>query len=161
MAMSEAAVNERALADALADANRPDEAVRRQVDSLPARLRFSQPERWLALARDARLPAWRRLAAYGLLLERCLTYPIDRHTFVRQALSPLGLETAPWFDMSVGQWVPVKRGNDLVIRMVQLPIQTPVGQAAVYMSVRQGTDTIEQAAVSPDLDRAAGKLHLP
>src|SRR5262245_20998816 len=146
MAMSEAAINERALADALADTTRSDEAVRRQVQSLTARLRFNQPERWLTLARDARLPAWRRLAAYGLLLERCLTCPIDRRTFVSQALSPLGLETAQWLDMSVGQWVPVKRGNDLVIRMVHLPIQTPVGQAAVYMSLRQGTDTIEQAA---------------
>lgn len=159
--MSEVTVNESALADVLADVSRPDEEVRRHVDAVPARARFAQPEKWLTLARDARLPAWRRLAAYELLLERCLTYPVDRSTFVRQALSPLGLENAQWLDMSVGQWVPVKRGNDLVIRMVHLPIQTPVGQAAVYMSLRQATDTIEQAAVSPDLDRAAGRLHIP
>ena len=149
------------LADALADANRPDEEVRRQVHSVPASLRFDLPEKWLALARDARLPAWRRLAAYGLLLERRLTYPVDRPTFVREVLTPLGLETAQWFDMTVGQSVPVKRGDDLVVRMVHLPIETPVGQAAVYMSLRLATDTIEQAAISPDLDRAAGHLRIP
>jgi hypothetical protein len=80
---------------------------------------------------------------------------------VRDALAPLGLETAPWYDMSVGQSVPVKRGDDLTVRMVHLAIETPVGPAAVYMALRQATDTIEQAAVSPDLDRAAGRLHLP
>ena len=159
--MSEATVTERAVADALADANRPDEEVRRHVDSVPASLHFDLPEKWLALARDARLPAWRRLAAYGLLLDHCLTYPVDRPTFVREALTPLGLETAQWVDMTVGQSVPVKRGDDLVIHMVQLPIETAVGQAAVYLSLRLATDTIEQAAVSPDLDRAAGHLHIP
>ena len=154
-------VDERDLAAALADTGRPDEEVRQRLASLPAGLRFVQTETWIDLARDVRLPVWRRLAAYGLLLEHGLTFPADRPTFVREALAPLGLEHAQWIDMTVGQQVPVTRGDGLVVRMVQLPIETPVGPAAIYISLRLAGDIIEQAAVSPDLDRAAGHLHKP
>lgn len=155
--MSDATASERALADALADATAPDAAVRRQLDAVPADRRFGQQERWLALTRDGRLAAWRRLAAYRLLVERCLSYPAPRATFVREALAPLGLASAPWIDMTIAQHVPVARRDDAVIRMVHLPIQTAVGPAALYLVLREATDMIEQAAVSPDLDRAAGQ----
>jgi hypothetical protein len=155
--VSGASADEQALADALADASASDTAVRQQLDAVPAARRFDQAARWTELARDTRLPAWRRLAAYQLLVERTLRYPLARATFVREALAPLGVERAPWIDQSIAQHVPVDRRDDAVIRMIHLPIETPVGQAAVYVSLREDADTIEQAAVSPDLDRAAGQ----
>ena len=110
------------------------------------------------MARDERLPPWRRLAAYQLLLEHSVTYPVDRATFVREALAPLGVSDSGWIDMTIGSYVPVERRDDAVIRMVHQPIQTSVGPAAVYLSLREATNMVEEAAVSPDLDRAGGSL---
>jgi hypothetical protein len=152
--MTEASADEASLAEALGDASSSDAEVRRRVEALPAGVRFSQLARWLELARDEGLPAWRRVAAINLALDHCLSYPIERASFVRQVLAPLGLSDAAWIDMSIAQHVPLERRDDAVIRMIHLPIETPVGPAAVYVSLREAVDSIEQAAVSPDLDRS-------
>jgi hypothetical protein len=60
--------------------------------------------------------------------------------------------------MTIGSYVLVERRDDAVIRMVHLPIQTPLGAAALYLSLREGRTQSETAAVSPDLDRAGGSL---
>jgi len=152
--MSETGTDEDALAEALADVGSSDAEVRRRVDGLPREARFTHLARWLELGKDERLPAWRRVAAVGIALSHCLSYPIDRASFVRQALAPLGLANATWVDMTVAQHVPLERRDDAVIRMIHLPIETAVGPAAVYISLREANDSIEQAAISPDLDRS-------
>ncbi|HEY1293185.1 MAG TPA: hypothetical protein VGJ60_08905 [Chloroflexota bacterium] len=152
--MTEANAYEASLAEALEVPSRSDVDVRRLVDALPTGTRFTQLARWLELARNERLPTWRRLAALSLALSHGLSYPIQRAGFVREVLAPLGLSDAAWIDMSIAQHVPLERRDDTVIRMIHLPIETPVGPAAVYASLREASDTIEQAAVSPDLDRS-------
>ena len=152
--MSDTSTDEDGLAGALADMGSSDADVRRRVEGLPAGARFTHLARWVELARDDRLPAWRCVAAMSVALNHCLSYPIDRAGFVRQVLAPLGLSDAAWIDMSMAQHMPLERRDDAVTRMIHLPIETPVGPAAVYVSLREANDTIEQAAVSPDLGRS-------
>lgn len=155
------ATDEDGLAQALGDAAIADADVAQRLRDLPAGARFSRVGRWLELARDERLPAWRRLAAIDLVLEHSLTYPMERPRFVRETLEPLGVGEVPWIDMTIAQHVPLERLEGAVIRMIQLPIETAVGPAAIYVSLRAGTDTIEAAAVSPDFERAAGTASTP
>jgi hypothetical protein len=152
--MSDAAADEASLAEALGDVASTDAEVRGRVEALPAGARFAQLARWLELAQDERLSAWRRMAAMSLALNHSVSYPIERAGFVRDVLAPLGLSDAAWIDMSIAQHVPLERRDDAVIRMIHLPIETPVGPAAVYVSLREASDTIEQAAVSPGLGRS-------
>lgn len=150
--MSEPSADERGLAGAIGNLDLPDAEVRRRLMALPAGQRFVQNDTWLALARDERLPVWRRLAAYRLLIERCLTYPCPREAFVRAALAPLGVDAGRMVDMTMAQALPVERRADTVIRMVHLPIATPIGPAAVYLALNPATDTVEQAGLSPTAD---------
>lgn len=159
--MSEATVDEAALAQALGDVSTSDAEVQRRLRELPTGARFGLVARWLELARDEGLPAWRRLAAIDVVLDHCLTYPIERTRFMREVLAPLGVAEVPWIDMTIAQHVPLERFDDALIRMIQLPIATAVGPAAIYISVRGATDMIQAAAVSPDLERAAGLSSSP
>ena len=155
------ATNEDGLALVLGDASTPDAEVQQRLRELPRGARFGRAAQWLELARDERLPAWRRLAAIGVVLDHCLTYPIERPRFLRETLAPLGVGEVPWIDMTIAQHVPVERFQDAVISMIQLAIDTAVGPAAIYVSLRAATDTIEAAAVSPDPERAAGPPGTP
>src|SRR5688572_15378955 len=80
------AIDEDGLAQVLGDTATPDAEVEQRLRDLPAGVRFSRVARWLELARDERVPAWRRLAAIDLVLDHCLTYPIERSRFVRETL---------------------------------------------------------------------------
>lgn len=150
--MSEPSVAERDLANALGDTDVSDAAVQGRLAALRADIRFTNPDRWLALARDERLPAWRRLAAYRLLLSRSLRYPMPLAAFARMALAPLGADAGAMVDMSMAQVVPVERRDDAVIRMIHVPIETAVGSAAVYLSLDPALETVLEAGLSPMTD---------
>ena len=130
------AIDEDGLTHALGDTAVPDAEVARRLREVPAEARLGRVARWLELATDERLPAWRRVAAIDLVLTRGLAYPIERPRFMQETLEPLGVGDVPWIDMSIAQHVPLERLDHAVIRMIQLPIETAVGPAAIYVSLR-------------------------
>jgi hypothetical protein len=116
---------------------------------VPSTQRFVLRQDWQALAASRALTDWRRLVAVNMLVHRCLAHPCSLDEFVHAVLTPLGLDASQMIDMSRAQLVPVARQEGRAIRMVRLPLTTPVGPPAVYLAVRHTTGMIEEAALYP------------
>ncbi len=139
---------ERQLLDALRNRDTPKREILRQASDLPEG-KFKHKEAWLELSCTADLEDWRRLAAYELLITRCITYPCDLDLFVREVIAPLGIERSQIVDMTMGQYVPIKRRGKKSILMANLPIPILAGRPAVYFAVERSTKLVTEAAVHP------------
>jgi hypothetical protein len=146
---------ERRLLDALSDRAFDGGAIRILIDELPPQERFILDTRWVALALDRSMEAWRRLRAYELLVQRCLSYPCSLDAFETRALAPFGVNRGAAVDMTIAQVLPIERNHGEAIYMVPLPINTAIGVAAVYFAVIRGMKDVLRAGVGPrgeDLD---------
>lgn len=141
---------EQQLAEALVDPTVYREDILRLLDALAPHEPFVLLETWSVLAQTESLSAWRRLTAYRLLIEHCLAYPLDREPFLDYALRPFGLDDEQIVDATMSQNIPIARGFGEAIAMAYLPIQTPVGPAAVYFAQDSDTGAIKRAGLYPN-----------
>lgn len=144
-----AAEQERELAELLERPTATREDVLQVLRRMPQRVPCALRDRWKRLAASASLEPWRRLEAYRVLVSSCLAYPCPLADFVREALAPVCNSEADIVDMTIAQHLPMPRDGD-AIRMVTLPISTPIGPAALYFAVRQPGGLVVRAAVHPE-----------
>lgn len=106
---------------------------------------------WSEIAADESLDVWRRLAAYGVLVSRCIVYPAAVDDVVKIALEPLGLTKEQLVDGTMFQNVPIERTPSNELLVATLPIETSVGRATLYMAVGDD-ETVARAGVYPATD---------
>jgi len=143
---------EKNLADAMASPDVSKIDVLRRIRDLTADQEFVLADTWRRLSLDGSLEAWRRLESYKLLLHRCLSYPCSRDEFVREAVTSMGIDEGLIVDMTRASAVPVERREGNSILMVNLPIRTHLGLAAVYFTTPRGSNVVEQAEMYPDAE---------
>lgn len=148
--MMPALPTEQQLVEALADPHVSREDILRLLDTFAPDAPLALTEMWSALAQAESLDAWRRLMAYRLLIERCLIYPLERESFLDTALRPFGLDDDQIIDATMSQNLPIAREFSETISIAYLPIQTPIGQAAVYFAHDRDTGAIMRAGVYPN-----------
>jgi hypothetical protein len=140
---------EKNLAAAIGNLGHTKDEIASLAGALPAAERFVMRSDWVELARDSSLENWRRLEACKLLFYRCITYPCNLDYFLSETIVPLGIDQGQIVEMTMAQALPFERKPGVAIRMVNLPIWTSVGPAAVYFAVRISENIVEQAAVYP------------
>lgn len=118
---------------------------------VPADERFRMQNTWSEYARNTDLEVWRRLAAYQILIQRCIAYPRDLSTFMAEAIAAIGITPEVIVDMTPAHNLPFARERGQKIRMVTLPIPTDVGPAAMYFAIGESGQSVERAAVYPAL----------
>ena len=123
--------------------------ISRMIKDLQPDERFVMPEQWRSVALDKTREDWRRLIACDLLISRCITYPCKPADFIREAVSPFGLDERAMIDMAVAQHLPFERREGESVYMVNLPVSTPIGPAALYIGLGQSSQRVERAVVYP------------
>lgn len=111
---------------------------------------FVMRETWIYLSRSQSLDNWRRLESYKFVIYRCMTYPHTYDEFFDEAIRPMGIDAKTITDMAKASFLPLERRSGTKIFMVNLPIVTDVGRAAVYFAVERSSNTVERAVVYPD-----------
>lgn len=135
---------------AVRDLSASREQVATSIEALPPGS-CSLARSWSEIVADESLEAWRRLAAYGVLVSRCIRYPAALDDVVRIALEPFGLSKEQLVDGTMLQNVPLERAPSNQLLTATLPIETSVGRATFYMAVGEG-GTVARAAVYPVTD---------
>ena len=141
---------EQSIAALLESTGTTRDAALRLIKSVPANQQFVMNDFWRKLASDGSAEGWRRLAAYELLIDRCLAFPYTRAAFAAEALTPLGVDEGRSVEMTKAQFVPVQRKTGEIVRMAVLPIATSVGPAAIYYTLHRASGIVRQAAVYPN-----------
>jgi hypothetical protein len=122
---------------------------------IPAGERFCMRNTWTEYACNTSLDGWRRLAAYQIIVERCISYPRELQSFALEAIRAIGVPQENVIDMTPAHNLPFSRKAKQKIRMAILPIPMPAGRAAIYFAVDELNHYVEQAAVYPAIDNLA------
>jgi hypothetical protein len=125
------------------------------LHGVPSGERFCMQNTWTEYACNTSLNGWRRLAAYQIIVERCISYPRELGSFALEAIRAIGIAQENVIDMTPAHNLPFTRKAKQKIRMAILPMLMPAGQAAVYFAVDELDHYVEQAAVYPAIDNLA------
>lgn len=150
--MPQASFNEKQLSAALVNPRVSCAQFWDMLRSVPAGEHFRAQSAWTEYAKRADLDAWRRLAAYQILIEKCVSFPPELRGFVAEAILAIDLMEKDIVDMTPAHNLPFPRKGSQKIRMLPLPFLTALGAAALYFAVDAHDQHVEQAAVYPSLE---------
>jgi hypothetical protein len=150
--LPEASLKETELASAIMDPGMTCMQFSSALRSIQASERFWMQNIWTQYADNQKLDTWRRLAAYQILVERCIPYPREVRDFIAEAIRIMGIAEENLIDMTPAHNLPFERKAKQKIRMAILPIITADGPAALYFAIDEPNHYVELAKISPAFD---------